>query len=337
MTSKQNKMYIAGMTLLSLVAGCGGGNEDTNTNKAPQSLASVVIGAPDYGPIVQQLYISYFGRPADPTGLNNFKSQLAALGGPTDIQQLDQAYKSNAGIRTLVDSFGVSDESAALYSGDNVEFVTGIYKNVLNRAPDNEGLAFWVEALNSNSLTRANASLSIMAGGLVNTSTQGRLDADLINNKITVGGNFTDALLHAPVNGYDGNVAAGKARAMLSSLSATTDIQAFQSTVGALVSALAESTSTPATPIAATCASSNFTTEKYKAIALNMTLAQVNQVMGCEDYVGMRSNYGNGVLRYSWIDSSGAVLRMITVTFDESSNLVKEQYPGYPYKMSSGF
>ncbi|MBC7859424.1 MAG: DUF4214 domain-containing protein [Burkholderiaceae bacterium] len=242
---KKHKKHLASMMFLLLAAGCGGGSHDANpnnapqSNKAPQSLASASVDAPDYVQIVQQLYISYFGRPADPTGLDNFKTQLAALGGPTDIQQLDQAYRDNPGIKALVDGFGASAESAALYSGDNGAFVTAIYNNVLNRAPDSEGLAFWVGALNSAALTRANASLAIMAGGLANTSVQGRLDADLIGKKVMVGRGFTDALVLAPVNGYDGDAAAAKARRMLSSLTAATDIQAFQSTIATLVSDLA--------------------------------------------------------------------------------------------------
>lgn len=240
MKSNKNRINLLGVAAVSLVlAGCGGNVETSASARPTQLLASSTIGAPDYTPIVQQLYISYFGRPADPGGLNSFKGQLAALGGPTDIQKLDQAYHNNAGIRALIDSFGASAESAALYSGDNTAFVTAIYNNVLNRAPDSEGLAFWVGALNSSALTRANASLAIMAGGLANTSVQGRLDASLINKKVTVGSNFTDALVRAPVNGYDGNAAAAKARAMLSTLAASTDVQAFAGTVSSLVDELA--------------------------------------------------------------------------------------------------
>ena len=154
------------------VAVAGGAGADT---AAPPHLLATTVVANDYKTIVQQLYISYFGRPADPKGLANFQAQLAALGGPANIQGLDQAYRSSTGIRSLVDSFGASAESTALYSGDNTSFVTAIYKNVLNRAPDDAGLAFWVGAINNGSLTRANASLSIMAGALANISDQGKL------------------------------------------------------------------------------------------------------------------------------------------------------------------
>ena len=229
--------------LLAVLAGCGGsaGGSSGNSSLPPQSLAATSVAASDYKTVVQQLYISYFGRPADTGGLANFESQLAALGGPADIQGMDQAYRSNAGIRSLIDSFGVSAESAALYSGDNATFVSAIYRNVLNRAPDDAGLAFWVGALNSGALTRANASLSIMAGALANSSDQGKLDGQLVIKKVTIGTNFTEALAKAPQNGYVGDAAAAQARAMLASVTATTDPVAFQPTIDRLVNGLAPS------------------------------------------------------------------------------------------------
>ena len=237
-----NKAHLMTPLLFAVLAGCGAGTGSdgaSTVQSLPKLLATSGVGSPNYRTIVQQLYISYFGRPADTGGLASFETQLAALGGPTDIQQLDQAYRTNVGIRLLVDSFGRSAESTALYSGDNTTFISAIYQNVLNRTPDAGGLAFWVGALNNGSLTRANASLSIMAGALANTSAQGQMDASLVNRKVTVGSNFTTALASASVNGYSGNAAAAKARALLTSVSSTTVATAFQATVDALVSDLA--------------------------------------------------------------------------------------------------
>jgi hypothetical protein len=39
------------------------------------------MAAADYMDQVQKLYIAYFGRPADPTGLNYWASQVNAAGG----------------------------------------------------------------------------------------------------------------------------------------------------------------------------------------------------------------------------------------------------------------
>lgn len=227
--------YLAITLICAVVAACGG--TATDPVKPNQLLATT--SSSNHEAVVQQLYVSYFGRPADPGGLANFKAQLAALGGPADIQLLDSAYKSNSGIKALVDSFGSSAESAALYTGSNTDFITAIYTNVLNRAPDQAGLAYWVGKLDSKELTRANASLSIMAGALLNASEQGQRDAALINAKISVARNFTTALNNAPVNGYHGDSAAAQGRALLSGVSASTDTAQLQATVDTLVTQLA--------------------------------------------------------------------------------------------------
>jgi hypothetical protein len=145
---------------------------------------------------------------------------------------VSEAYNSNAGIRALIDGFGSSDESKALYSGDTTSFVTSIYKNVFSRAPDADGLHFWVDAIDHYGLTKANASLSIMAGALSNTSTQGKLDAALVNNRVTIASDFSFAIdTPAEQLAYSGNTAAATVRAMLATVDANTDLVAFQGTV----------------------------------------------------------------------------------------------------------
>ncbi len=62
----------------------------------------------DYRDLVQDLYVAYFGRPADSNGLSNFESALLVAGAPTDIQGLVQAYASNSSVKNLIDSFGTS-------------------------------------------------------------------------------------------------------------------------------------------------------------------------------------------------------------------------------------
>ncbi len=229
-----------GLGIALLLSACGGTSAPNPAGKSSQFLATTTSVAPDYGPLVQQLYVSYFGRPADTGGLANFKAQLASLGAPTDLQQLNIAYAANPAIKALIDSFGGSAESAALYSGDNESFIKAIYANQLNRSPYAEGLAYWVGNLNSGTLSRANASLSIMAGALVNPSAQGKLDAAVINNKIFVAGNFTAAVLNSVTDGYAGGTAAGQARTLLTGVTGTTDTAALLATVTALAATMAD-------------------------------------------------------------------------------------------------
>ena len=189
------------------------------------------MAAADYVTVVQQLYVAYFGRPADVTGLANFTAALDATGVPATIEGVKQAYGTDATVKALVDQFGTSTESNTLYgSGTTESFVFAVYQNVLNRVPDAAGFDFWVNALNNGGLSKGNAALSIMAGALANTSTQGQADAALINARITVATNFTTAITTQNAT-YSGDAAAATARAMLATVTASTDTTAFQSTI----------------------------------------------------------------------------------------------------------
>jgi mono/diheme cytochrome c family protein len=243
------------LILAVLLTACGGGTPETQATQQPQLAASVQlapqglqsVSAADYAPLVQELYISYFGRPADSGGLANFQSQLLQLNAPSAISELTSAYGGDANIRALIDSFGTSAESAALYSGDNDAFVTAIFQNVLGRQPAETGKAFWVGALNGNQLSRANASLTIMAAALVNTSAQGVIDASLIRNRVAVASAFTAALnSDARVNAYKGKTAAATVRTMLATVVATTDTAAFASNIESTINTLVANATPPA-------------------------------------------------------------------------------------------
>ncbi|MDL2357432.1 MAG: DUF4214 domain-containing protein [Pseudomonadota bacterium] len=220
------------------LSGCGAG-DTAGTASQPDRLlsAGTTAVAADYLQPVQQIYVAYFGRPADAGGLASFEAQLAAAGAPNDIQKLTGAYNANPAIRALVDSFAVSDESKALYAGDTRAFVTAIYTNVLNRAPDVAGLNYWIDAIDHQGLNRANASLAIMAGALLNTTTQGQADAHVVSNKITIANSFTTTV---PSSTYRGNTAAALARAMLTLIDQNTTLATFQGTITSTIKAIAD-------------------------------------------------------------------------------------------------
>jgi len=228
-----------------LLTGCGGAPADgTAASGRPVLLQSSAVAQPPeaYADAVQRMYIAYFGRPADPGGLTNFQAELSRIGAPTGIADIANTYAHNPTIRTLVDAFGTSEESNALYTGGTVPFVTAIYRNVFNREPDAEGLAFWAGAIDHAGLTRGNAALAIMAGALTNQSDQGKIDARIVINKTQVAARFTSTLVTNGQTGvYVGNAAAATARAMLSAVNENTDPAASQPTVDATIAALAAS------------------------------------------------------------------------------------------------
>ncbi|HEY8023652.1 MAG TPA: DUF4214 domain-containing protein, partial [Burkholderiaceae bacterium] len=192
-----------------------------------------MASAASYSTLVQELYVAYFGRPADYFGLQNFEAALAAANAPTDAAGLSAAYSTNAAVKSLIDSFGTSAESAALYgSGSTESFVTAIFENLLNRAPAVAGLTFWVNAINSGSVTKGDAALAIAAGAQANTTPQGILDGKAIDNKLAVATNFTNDLgtSSTEIVAYSGASAAAAARLLIAGVDsgttpATYDVQ----------------------------------------------------------------------------------------------------------------
>jgi hypothetical protein len=245
-SKKTTVARLVSATVLALLSACGGSNipagpskalapqTQTQSGSASRSSANVV----DYSTIVQQLYVSYFGRPADTGGYNNFKARMADIGAPNDIQKLTQSYKNDARVRELIDSFSTSPESASLYSGDDTAFVTAIYANILGRAPDAEGLAYWAGEIKKGNAKRSDVTLSIMAGALLNTTPQGKLDGALIEKKLSLASSFTNMLLVTSVNGYAGDSAAAKGRAMLSAVSSATTSASLSKTAANTVGEL---------------------------------------------------------------------------------------------------
>src|SRR5471032_2287214 len=195
------------------------------------------MAAQDYASVVQQQYVSYFGRPADYFGLQNFESQLNALNAAA------QAAPTSA-LGQLINSFSASTESTNLYGTDTSQigtskFVEQIYLHVLNREPDTAGWNFWVNAIESGSLSRANAALAITQGATDNTTPAGLLDKATVANKLTVATNFTaDLSTVAEINVYAGDAAAATARGMLATVDSTTDTTAFQATVDSTVATI---------------------------------------------------------------------------------------------------
>ncbi len=200
------------------------------------------MAAADFYNLTQELYISYFGRPADPRGLEAFAQALSDANAPTDIVELNAAYKTNAGLKALVDSFGTSTESATLYSSVDVDtFVNSIFLNVLGRAPKLAGLNYWNAEISSGRVTRAGAALSIMAGAFANTTdpVQAAIDQAVVLNKVAVAANFTASIDNVDeLIAYKGAAAAGTAREMLHTVDQNTNVTTFQTTVTATIAAL---------------------------------------------------------------------------------------------------
>jgi hypothetical protein len=105
------------------------------------------------------LYNAALGRAPDPTGLAAWK---AAYSDPTFDQAKTQGvYASLAetsfhGLPSIADGFLLSPEFQQKYGAlDNANFVTQLYANVLDRAPDAAGLHGWLDAMDNGTTREA--------------------------------------------------------------------------------------------------------------------------------------------------------------------------------------
>jgi hypothetical protein len=176
------------------------------------------MAASTYFDQIQQLYIAYFGRPADPVGLNYWASQVDA---------------ANGSVAAVIAGFAASSESNALYAGvPTAQKVSAIYLNLFNRLPEAAGLAYWTQQIDSGTVTQAQAAYQIQ-------SSAGPGDASAVVNKLAMAKAFTAQIdTTAEITGYSGAIAAAYGRAYLTSVDST------QASVNSATSSLLNSVAT---------------------------------------------------------------------------------------------
>jgi hypothetical protein len=134
---------------------------------------------------VQALYIGYFGRAAEPGG----------------YQYWDYEVNHGFGIQDAAASFSVQHEATSLYpflagtSTDAESFVTQVYHNLFDRAPDADGLQYWVGQLNSRAGDPdavGHFILDVINGAQTD-------DASVLSGKISDAQHFTDAVQQAGI------------------------------------------------------------------------------------------------------------------------------------------
>lgn len=158
------------------------------------------MAASTYFAQVQQLYIAYFGRPADPTGQAYWAANIDAAKGD---------------ISAVIAGFSASKESQELFGNKStIDKVTAIYQNAFSRAPEPAGLAYWVAQLDSGKVSQAQASWIIQQNA-------GPGDAAAVQNKLTAAQAFTAQIdTTAELIGYQGANAAQVARDFLHGVTA---------------------------------------------------------------------------------------------------------------------
>lgn len=160
---------------------------------------------------VQKLYLAYYGRPADPSGLEFWAGRLDSQGGA---------------LNGILDSFATSAEATKNFAGkSNQDLIRSVYQVLFNRnlTESDPGLKFYSDSLSKGERTLQSIALDILNGASGS-------DLTLIQNKTEVAKQFTDALDTALEKGsYAGDTAVLRARTLISKV--TMDLTASKSVV----------------------------------------------------------------------------------------------------------
>ncbi len=142
---------------------------------------------------VQQMYVAYYGRPGDPAGVDYWASVLdvaESTGGSLDVNQFGESQE-------FLDGIGGPDNSTA-------DQVTILFQQMFNRDPDPEGLAFWVNAIDTGIVTLAQSALAI-AEGVQNE------DAIILANKVAGAVYYTEQVTETGVSYTSDDIASAQA------------------------------------------------------------------------------------------------------------------------------
>lgn len=187
---------------------------------------------------IQELYVAYFGRPADADGLAFWEVQAANSGG------------SAATFAAMSAAFAGSAEYQATYAGlSPYQAVDVVYLHLLNRPTDAAGRQYWGDKLASGALTINNFVTAILNSALNGPNAT---DKATVDSKILASIAFTAALVtpqqKLAYTGADANAAEVAWLAGISdpaSEAAATTPAALNATIDSLVNLHATFTLTP--------------------------------------------------------------------------------------------
>ncbi|MFH1146704.1 MAG: DUF4214 domain-containing protein [Pseudomonadota bacterium] len=183
----------------------------------------------DYLDTVQQVYIAYYQRPADSEGLLYWAQRLDTDGG---------------NLTAIIDAFATSTESNSLYGAIGSTTITSVvasmYQALFGRAPDVEGLNFYVTGFNAGTFTAGTIAMNILDGAQND-------DAQVIANKLSQACSFTE-VIDPDLNGdelqatYAGNTDAEAGRDFLSTVtSSSTSLRTSEGVMDYIMNYIADS------------------------------------------------------------------------------------------------
>lgn len=166
---------------------------------------------------VQQLYLTYFGRPADPEGLRFWTSDPATP------------------IATIANSFANAQEFTNSIAGKSfAQVVNQFYVSLFNRNAETAGLNYWVGLLQQGLITLQQVGLNISNTALAQPTTSG--DFISVSSKLTAAANFTTEVgLTTPgILAYSGPAGVAAGVQFLTPVSTTATIPSAAATTAAV-------------------------------------------------------------------------------------------------------
>lgn len=124
----------------------------------------------EYANLIQQFYIAYYGRPADPDGLAYW------------VEQLEQ---NDGNLTAISDAFGTSAEYESRFGAlSPEEQINNLYQQIFDRDADDAGLALYTGMLERGDSSLADLALDITNGAL-------GVDITAIDKRVEVAKQFT--------------------------------------------------------------------------------------------------------------------------------------------------
>ncbi len=122
---------------------------------------------------VLNAYIAYYGRPADPGGLEFWADRLESKGG---------------NLASIIEAFGISQEFDDRFGDLSPEdLITNLYQQLFNRDPEDGGFQFWLGQFTSGARTLQDIALAILDGAQ-------NEDLDIVTNRNLAARHFVSEL-----------------------------------------------------------------------------------------------------------------------------------------------
>jgi len=128
------------------VTGANGADQLSNIERVRFDDGVLLFNLPATAKVLEGMYKTTFNRLGDENGLN---FHIKALGGAD----------SNAALKTIATAFLKSNEAASLANLSDAQFITTMYQNALNRAPDAVGFQYFL-----NNITNGDSRADVLLG-----------------------------------------------------------------------------------------------------------------------------------------------------------------------------